>query len=92
MPNEPVSHCIWNDYEFVGRLLLASLQFQRPTNSRFIRIIREDGREVVTIDVAISPSVMYPEGSLRRELKFITDYQFTERMQYYVLLDPGTYV
>ena len=61
----------------------------RPANSRFIRIIREDGREVVNIDVAISPSVIYPEGSLRRELRFTTNYQFAERMQYYVLLDPG---
>ena len=92
MPSEPVLHCIQIDYEFVGQLLLALLQFQRPTNSRFVRIIREDGLEAVKIDVAISPSVMYPEGSLRRELKFVTDYQFTERMQYYVLLDPGTYV
>ena len=65
------------------------MQFVRPTNSRFIRIIREDGREVVTIDVAITPSVVYPEGTLGRELRFMTNYQFLERMQYYVLLDPG---
>ena len=65
------------------------MQFVRPTNSRFIRIIREDGREVVTIDVAITPSVVYPEGTLGRELRFVTNYQFIERMQYYVLLDPG---
>ena len=65
------------------------MQFLRPTNSRFIRIIREDGREVVKIDVAITPSVIYPVGSLGRELSFMTYYQFTERMQYYVLLDPG---
>ena len=65
------------------------MQFVRPTNSRFIRIIREDGREVVTIDVAITPSVVYPEGTLGRELRFVTNYQFIERKQYYVLLDPG---
>lgn len=61
----------------------------RPTNSRFIRIFREDGSEVVKINVAIAPFVMYPEGSLGRELRFMTNYQFTERRQYYVLLDPG---
>ena len=65
------------------------MQFVRPTNSRFVRIIREDSREVVTIDVAITPSVVYPEGTLGRELRFVTNYQFIERMQYYVLLDPG---
>ena len=68
------------------------MQFVRPTNSRFIRIIREDGREVVTIDVAITPSVVYPEGTLGRELRFMTNYQFMERMQYYVSLDPGNII
>ena len=43
----------------------------------------------MTIDVAITPSVVYPEGTLGRELRFVTNYQFIERMQYYVLLDPG---
>ena len=65
------------------------MQFVRPTDSRFIRIVREDGREVVKIDVAITPSTVYPEGTLGRELRFMTNYQFIERMQYYVLLDPG---
>ena len=64
-------------------------QFMRPEQSRFIQIIGEDGREAVRIDVAISTSVAYPEGSLGREIQFTTSYLFTEGMQYYVIMDPG---
>ena len=44
---------------------------------------------MITIDVT-SSSVTYPADSLGREITFTTDYLFTLKRRYYVLLDSGT--
>ncbi len=67
------------------------MQIMRPKNSRFVKIFGEDGNEVVTIDVAVALSTVYPEGSLGREVQFTTSFLFTEGMQYYVQMDPGVF-
>ena len=67
------------------------MQFTRPPRDRFIRIFDEGGKEVVSINVATSPDVVYPSDALRRTLTFSTDYLFPENQKFYILLDQGTH-
>jgi hypothetical protein len=71
-------------------LIFLTTQFIRSPRSRFIRITEEGVREVLSINVAISSAVTYPEGTLGRTLSFRTNFQFSEKRRYYVTLDPGT--
>ncbi|XP_048590560.1 uncharacterized protein LOC116611783 isoform X3 [Nematostella vectensis] len=64
-------------------------QFVRPSSSRFIRVWSSDGIEVYKLDVAITNTVIYPAGSVGRELEFTLPYSFQEKQTYSITLDPG---
>lgn len=66
------------------------LQFLQPPRSRSIRIYEEGRGEVITVDVSLPTSpVTYPSTSFGQTLTFQTNFAFTEKKRYYVLLDPG---
>ena len=44
---------------------------------------------MISINVALTSSVAYPEGTLDKTLRFQTSRLFSEKRRYYVLLDPG---
>ena len=46
-------------------------------------------RELLSINVATSSAVYYPKDILEHTLKFEINYQFTEDLTVYILLDKG---
>lgn len=65
-------------------------QFFRPTRSSYIRIYDGNGTEVIRLNAATSPDVIFPQNTQGRVLTFrTTNFIFTEKRSYYVLFDPG---
>jgi len=75
---------------FVLAMIQYFVQILRSTRSRYIKIYEEGGTQVIRINAATSPAVIFPRGNLGRQLTFRTrNFLFTEKRRYYVLLDPG---
>ena len=68
--------------------MLYSPQISRPTVSRYIHVFRDDGVQVLSVDVFTSPDAEHLDVTLI----ITTNYQFSTSRMYYLLMDSGVCV